>query len=76
MDYEKYVELLSTCNVGIYYNDRQQGMGNINTLLRLGKKVYLRKGTSMWNNYKKNNFILFDVDELNNIYYNNLIEFN
>ena len=72
MDYDKYVELLSLCKVGIFNNDRQQAMGNISLLLKMGKKVFLRKNTSMWNNYSKFNVILYDVNDLNDIEYNEL----
>lgn len=41
MMYEEYVQFLSTCDVGIYNNNRQQALGNINRMLDLGKKVYL-----------------------------------
>lgn len=41
MKYEEYVKFLCTCDVGIYYNNRQQALGNINRMLDLGKKVYL-----------------------------------
>ena len=41
MKYEEYVQFLCTCDVGIYNNNRQQALGNINRMLDLGKKVYL-----------------------------------
>ncbi|MBO0991439.1 TDP-N-acetylfucosamine:lipid II N-acetylfucosaminyltransferase [Bacillus sp. SD088] len=56
MDRADYINLLNTMDVGIFNNDRQQAMGNIYLLLYLGKKVFIRKGTTMW-------------DELNEKYY-------
>lgn len=72
---EEYLKFLSTCSVGIFNNDRQQAMGNINRLLKLGKKVYLRKGTSMYNDYQKYGIKIFDVEELKGISYKELYEF-
>lgn len=38
MSYDKYVEFLNDMDIGIFNNNRQQGMGNITNLLYLGKK--------------------------------------
>lgn len=76
VDKEKYVELLSHMDIGVFLNDRQQGMGNISNLLGLGKKIYLRQDTSMWAAYTKVGYILYDVDEIGFLPYNNFIEFN
>ena len=48
---DAYIRWLNTMDVGVFANDRQQALGNIFYLMRLKKKVYLRKGTSMWNNF-------------------------
>lgn len=54
MEIEDYIKLLSNMDIGIYNNDRQQGLGNIYSLLYMGKKVYLRPGTTMWQEIKEN----------------------
>lgn len=64
MDFDKYIQYLADCDVGIFNNNRQQAMGNINFLLMLGKKVYIRKQTSMWNHYKKIGCTLFDIETI------------
>lgn len=51
MKYEDYVAFLARMDVGVFNNDRQQGMGNISIMLALGKKVYARDDTSMWKRY-------------------------
>lgn len=76
MNAKDYLQFLSTCTIGIFYNDRQQAMGNINRLLKLGKKVYLRKGTSMERNFKKYNIKIYDVEEISRITYNQLFDLN
>lgn len=48
MELEQYYELLNSVDVAIFNNDRQQALGNIAALLYLGKKVYMRRGTTMW----------------------------
>lgn len=64
MTEEQYVELLSTCSVGIFNNNRQQAMGNINALLYLGKKLYIRKDTSMWKVYNERNYKVFAAEDI------------
>ena len=61
---EKYIELLSTCTVGIFNNNRQQAMGNINILLYLGKKLYLRTDVSMWDVYQERGYDIFSVETI------------
>jgi hypothetical protein len=43
---DRYLEFLGRIDIAIFNHRRQQGMGNIITLLGLGKKVYLRKDTT------------------------------
>ncbi|MFW6015501.1 MAG: TDP-N-acetylfucosamine:lipid II N-acetylfucosaminyltransferase [bacterium] len=58
---EDYLKLLSTVDIGIFNHKRQQGLGNINTLLRLGKKVYIRSDISSWDHYNNNNINIYDT---------------
>ncbi len=51
MKYEDYVAFLAGMDIGIFNNDRQQGMANVTIMLALGKKVYARDDTSMWKRY-------------------------
>ncbi len=64
MDMKDYIKFLSDTDVGIYNLDRQQGLGNIYAMLNLGKKVILRKGTTMWKEINKMGFDVFDIDYL------------
>lgn len=70
MDYHKF---LASCHVGIFACNRQQAMGNISILLRLGRKVYLRSGTSMIENYRNNGFVCNELDELEHTSFNEFI---
>lgn len=47
-----YVSLLATMDIAIFNNDRQQALGNINMLMYLGSKIFLRTDTTMWDHYK------------------------
>lgn len=64
VDKDEYLELLSSCDIGIFNNDRQQGMGNISSLLQLGRKVFIREGTTMWNHYKSMGAIIHNITEI------------
>jgi len=45
---DEYIELLNKVDVAIFNHERQQALGNITTLLGLGKKVYIREEVSTW----------------------------
>ena len=45
---EEYEELLKKIDIAIFNHDRQQALGNIITLLGLGKKVYIRNTVTHW----------------------------
>lgn len=48
MPFDKYLELLAKVDIAIFNHKRQRGLGNITTLLGLGKKVYLREEITTW----------------------------
>ena len=75
MNLNDYYHFLSSCDIGIFGNDRQQGMGNIAALLRMGKKVYLRAGTSMFDEYKRVGFKCFDLETLKCDTFENITSF-
>lgn len=43
MSYEKYSKLLNNIDIAIFNHNRQQALGNIASLLYLGKRVYISK---------------------------------
>lgn len=75
MSQEDYYRFLSTCDIGIFNNDRQQGMGNIVAMLFLGKKVFLRAGVSMYDDYIARGFKIYPVLEINELNFDQLKEF-
>ena len=48
---EKYVEIINKADVAIFNNNRQQATANIEIMSYLGKKIYIRNDTSMWEHY-------------------------
>lgn len=64
----EYCRLLSNMDVAIFFNNRQQAMGNIAIMLEAGAKVYIRDDTNMWNHYMERGYSLenaFDIPEQN-----------
>ena len=67
MEISDYWSLLNKCKVGVFNNDRQQAMGNINSMAILGAKVYIRSDTVMWNEFvNMQGMNYFDIEEINN----------
>jgi len=64
MPFEKYLEFLGKIDIAVFAHKRQQAMGNMTTLLGLGKKVYLRSDVTPWEFYSKLGVKVFDVDGL------------
>lgn len=69
MNEQDYYKFLSTIDIGIFNHNRQQGMGNIITLLGMGKKVYMNPEVTTYKmfidkNIKVDSFKLFDLNML------------
>ncbi len=63
----EYFSLLASMNIAIFENDRQQALGNIFSLMYMGKKIYMKKGTSMWNELVEQcSSCIFDSDDILN----------
>jgi hypothetical protein len=64
IDLEAYLELLNSVQFAIYGYDRQEGLGNIITLIRYGVTVYMKAGTSTWKFFKRQGIEVLDLDDL------------
>lgn len=65
MGQEEYYSLLNRMDIAIFNNDRQQAIGNIMALALLGKKIYLKDDTSMWNEWVvKGRFVFHKISDL------------
>ncbi|MHC3994860.1 TDP-N-acetylfucosamine:lipid II N-acetylfucosaminyltransferase family protein [Thiomicrolovo sp. ZZH C-3] len=60
LPYEEYLNSLAEIDIAVFNHKRQQAMGNIITLLGLGKKVYLRSDISTWGLFEEKGVQLFD----------------
>lgn len=64
LDKESYFKLLAEVDIAMFGFKRQQAMGNILSLLGLGKKIYIRTDITPWNFLKEKGFDLFDIEQL------------
>lgn len=64
MRFDEYKKLLAKIDIAIFNHKRQQGIGNITTLLGLGKSVYMRSDITSWGFFNQLGVKLFDVKEL------------
>lgn len=61
---EEYLKILRTIDIGVFNNNRQQGMGNITQLMIFGAKIYMRSDVSMWDHLISLGCELNDIKEL------------
>lgn len=64
MDKEDYMHFLSTIDIAIFNTFRQIGLGNINPLLYLGKKLFMPAGSVMYNYYSSQGIKICDYSQI------------
>lgn len=64
MPYDEYLKFLSKIDIAAFNHKRQQGMGNIITLLGLGKKVFIRSDITPWATLKNKGLTIYDINNL------------
>jgi len=64
MQFKEYLDFLGNIDIAIFAHKRQQAMGNIITLLGLGKKIYIRTNITSWQFFKDIDVRLFDYNKL------------
>ncbi len=64
MPFEKYMQFLEEIDISVFNSDIQIAMGNIITLLGLGKKVYLRKDITTWQFFSEKETEVYDVENI------------
>lgn len=69
MPFDDYLKFQGSVDIGIFNNSRQQALGNIITLLGLGKTVYMRDDTSQWRLFKDKGLKIYNIQDFNNINY-------
>lgn len=63
---QDYLNFLGTIDIAIFNHNRQQGGGNLISLLGLGKTVYLSEENNTYNLFKDMNLILYPIKNLSN----------
>lgn len=64
MPLEEYIALLNQVSIGIFAHDIQQAFGNKISLLGLGKKVYLKRSSTLWQVFEELDIKVFALNEL------------
>lgn len=64
MSHPEYLAYLADIDIAVFNHRRQQAMGNIITLLGLGKTVYLRPDVSSWKTLADKGLRVLDVETL------------
>jgi hypothetical protein len=65
MDFDAYLKLLGEIDIAVFAHKRQQAMGNMITLLGLGKKVYIRDDITPWGLFGALEINIFNVNYVN-----------
>jgi dTDP-N-acetylfucosamine:lipid II N-acetylfucosaminyltransferase len=71
----EYSNLLASVSVAIMNHNRQQGLGNVLSLLYLGKKVYLKKETTAFKYFSNLRIEIFSTENINNESFESLLSF-
>lgn len=64
MELSDYNDLLSQCEIAIMNHYRQQGVGNIVTLLWLGAKLFINRRSLLYDFFMDKKILIYDVEEL------------
>lgn len=75
MDYDKYIELLSSCDMAIFNHNRQQSFGNIMMALALGLKVYINEENTLYYVFTNLGCNVYNFSDLNNDTYFDFIRY-
>lgn len=72
----RYQKMLQTVSVFVLGTDRQAGTFNVNLMLRLGAKVFLRKDNSLWSYYSRYcNCKIFDISTIDTLSFKEFVTF-
>jgi len=74
MALKEYYNMLGRCQIGIFNNDRQQAMGNINSMFILGNKVFISDETPMWKTYKEQGLYFENVKDIRNMSFEEFVD--
>lgn len=67
MSRDDYFKLLSSVGIAIFFQERQQAVGNIEEMLRNGVKIFFSESSINYKHYKSNGFFVFSLQKDFNI---------
>jgi len=71
--FDDYVQLLRNTDICIFNHNRQQGLGNINLMLAIQKKVYIRRIATPYQYFNDLGIKIYDTDAIGDISFDELI---
>lgn len=67
MSFDQYLRFLANIDIAIFNHKRQQAMGNIRTLLGMGKKVHMRNELTSTKSLIDDGIKVFSLDQINTV---------
>lgn len=67
MQFDEYMKFISKIDIAIFAHDRQQGVGNIVSLLSMRKTIYIKKDVTTYEMLKEKGIKILDFNELSNL---------
>lgn len=74
MDLPKYMEFLQNMDIAVFHTERQIGLGNVNSLLYMQKKVYTKSSGVMYKYFKENGINVQKSEELETIPFSEFVQ--
>ena len=73
MSIEEYDDILKQMDIAIFHTTRQIGLGNINKLMHMRKKIFLYPDSILYNYYTTNGVTIYDCTTIGNITFSEFI---
>ena len=74
MELPKYIEFLQKMDIAVFHTERQIGLGNIQPLLYMQKKIYTKSNGVMYKYFKENGINIQKSEELEKISFSELVQ--
>lgn len=74
MNREQYYELLNNIDLVVMFHNRTQAAGNIHAFVKMGKKVFLKKKSTIFQLHHSNRAFIFDVELINEMPFNEIVK--
>ena len=74
LDKTEYDQLLADVDIAIFAHQRQQGLYVVYSMMKYGKKMYMRRNVSSFTELNDKGFTLFDFEEIKNQSFEQFVE--